>query len=470
MRLVGVSLAVLVWSGLAVAGSWPQFRGPGGTAVAEGEARLPVQIGPEKNVIWKTALPSGHSSPVILGDRIYLTGVRDKKLLTIALDRTSGKILWEVEAPHKGLEKVHGVGSHAQPTPVTDGNLVLSFFGSCGLFCYDSSGKQLWHRAMGPFKSEFGAASSPILVGDKVILNLDHDTDSVLLALDKKTGKVLWQVDRSEFPVSYASPVLWDNAGRKQIVSAGTLRLVGYDLETGKEAWTVRGMARVMNMTPTVGRDGTLYVAGWAAGADAGERIAMESFDEALAKLDKNKNGTVEEDELPTGPIKERFAQIDRDKNKQISRAEWEGMRSIFAQAVNRMIAIKPGGKGDITESHVLWEQKKYLPYVPSPLLYRSQLFLIRNGGLVAVFDPKTGEAGKQERVGGTGNFNASPVGGDGKVYVFSQRGEGAVFSAEAEPRVLSRSRFNEEIFATPAIVDGRIYVRTAGHLYCFGE
>ncbi len=292
----------------------------------------------------------------------------------------------------------------------------------------------------------------------------------MLLALDKKSGKLLWKTDRSEFPVGSASPVLWDNAGRKQIVVAGTLRLVGYDLETGKEAWTVRGMARAMHMTPTVGRDSTLYVAGWTAGGDAGDRITMEPFDEALGKLDKNKNGTIEEDELPPGPIRERFALIDRDKSKRIARTEWDGMRGIFAQAINRMIAVKPGGQGDITESHVLWEQKKYLSVIPSPLLYRSQLFLIRNGGLLAVFDSKTGENSKQERVGGTGNYYASPVGGDGKVYVFSQRGEGSVFSAEAEPKLLSRSRFNEEIFATPAIVDGRIYVRTAGHLYCFGE
>lgn len=472
MRFAGVVVAVLTWfgSGLAMAGSWPQFRGPGGTAVAEGDARLPAEIGPEKNVIWKTALPPGHSSPVIVGDRIYLTAVRDTKLLTLALDRTNGKVLWEVEAPHKGLEKVHAVGSHAQPTPVTDGDRVISFFGSCGVFCYDPSGKQLWHRPLGPFKTEFGAASSPILAGDKVILNLDVDSDSMLLALDKKSGKLLWKTDRSEFPVGSASPVLWDNAGRKQIVVAGTLRLVGYDLETGKEAWTVRGMARAMHMTPTVGRDSTLYVAGWTAGGDAGDRITMEPFDEALGKLDKNKNGTIEEDELPAGPIRERFALIDRDKSKRIARTEWDGMRGIFAQAINRMIAVKPGGQGDITESHVLWEQKKYLSVIPSPLLYRSQLFLIRNGGLLAVFDSKTGENSKQERVGGTGNYYASPVGGDGKVYVFSQRGEGSVFSAEAEPKLLSRSRFNEEIFATPAIVDGRIYVRTAGHLYCFGE
>ncbi len=472
MRLVGLCLVVLSswFTGLAEAGSWPQFRGPGGTALPEREARLPAEIGPDKGMVWKTPLPPGHSSPVVIGDRIYLTGVRDQKLLTLALDRASGKLLWEAEAPNQGLEKIHAVGSHAQATPVSDGRLVISFFGSCGVFCYDASGKQLWHRPMGPFKNDFGAASSPILVGDKVIFNLDNDSDSMLLALDRKTGAILWKTDRSEFAVSFASPVLWDNAGQKQIVTCGTLRLVGYDVETGKEVWTVRGMSRVMNMTPSVSPDGTLYAAGWAAGAETTDRISMESFDEALKNYDKNKNGTIEEDELPAGPIKERYTLIDRDKSQHVTREEWEWMRSAFDKAVNRMIAVKPGGKGDITESHVLWEQKKYLPYIPSPLLYRGQLFLIRNGGMLTAVDTRTGETGKQERVGGAANYYSSPVGGDGKVYVFSQRGEGAVVSAEADYRVLSRSRFNEEIFATPAIVDGRIYVRTAGYLYCFGE
>jgi len=452
------------------AGSWPQFRGPGGTALPEREARLPEQISPDKNVLWKTALPPGHSSPVIVGDRIYLTGVRDGKLLTIALGRADGKVLWEVEAPHKVLEKIHGIGSHAQSTSVSDGTCVISFFGSTGLFCYDPEGKLLWQRPMGPFKTDFGAASSPILIGNRLILNLDHDTDSLLLALDKKTGQVLWKTDRSEFPVGYASPILWDNAGQKQIVVAGTLRVVGYDLDTGKEVWTVRGMSRVVNMTPSVGPDGTLYVAGWAAGADPGERFEVEPFEQMLTKYDKNKNGTLEKDELPKGPLKDRFSLIDRDKDDHITRQEWEGMRQIIDSAQNRMVAIKPGGKGDITATHVLWEQRKYLPFVPSPLLYKGFLFLIRNGGILAVLDPKTGVMTKQERVGSSSNYYASPVGGDGKVFVFSERGDAAVLGATADLPVLSRSRFNEDVYATPAIVDGRIYVRTAGHLYCFGE
>jgi outer membrane protein assembly factor BamB len=466
-------MALIVCFGIASlvqGGSWPQFRGPGSSGLPDTDGKLPAQVAPDKNVVWKVPLSPGHSSPVIVGDRLYLTVVRDKKLFTLALDPKNGKVLWEAEALHHGLEKIHEVGSHAQSTPATDGEYVISFFGSSGIYCYDVSGKEVWHRPMGPFKTIFGAASSPIIVCDKVILSLDHDKDSQLLCLDRKTGTTVWRVDRSEFPVSCASPVLWNNAGQKQIVVVGTLRVVGYDLDTGKEVWTVRGMARSSQMTPTIGPDGILYAIGWAGAADPGERVSLLPFDEMLTKHDKNKNGTLEKEEVPDGPIRQRFELIDRDKDGHVSREEWEGMRQIFDQAINRLVAIKPGGKGDITESHVLWEQKKHLPFVPSPLVYKGQLYLIKNGGIISAVDIKTGEIGKQERAGAAGNYYASPVGGDGKVYFFSQAGDAMVISAGAQWRVLSRARFGEEIFATPAIVDGRIYVRTTAYLYCFGE
>src|SRR5206468_5343935 len=172
-------------------------------------------------VLWKTALPPGHSSPVVVGDRVYLTAVRQKRLLTLTLDRKDGRILWEAPAPAAVLEQVHRIGSHAQPTPAADAERVVSFFGSCGLFCYDRAGKQLWHRPMGPFKNDFGAGSSPILTGNRVILCQDHDQHSFLMALDVRTGEPVWKTDRSEFLRGYCTPVIWDVGGKKQVVVAG---------------------------------------------------------------------------------------------------------------------------------------------------------------------------------------------------------------------------------------------------------
>jgi outer membrane protein assembly factor BamB len=193
-------------------------------------------------------------------------------------------------------------------------------------------------------------------------------------------------------------------------------------------------------------------------------------FAEMLAKHDQDKNGTLELGEMPAGPLKDRFNQIDADKDGHITLKEFQKIRDIVDKAVNRMVAIKPGGSGDITESHVLWAQEKYLPYVPSPLCYQGHLFMVKNGGILTSVECKNGTVVKQERVAGTASYYASPVGGDGKIYVVSQRGELTVISAQGQWQEISRARMGEDVFATPALVDGKIYLRTAGHLYCFGE
>jgi outer membrane protein assembly factor BamB len=429
MRRLVLALACgspLLGAGAALAGSWASFRGPGGTAVADGPP-LPARIGPDTNVVWKVPLPPGHSSPVLSGDRLYLTAVRGPALLTLALDPATGKVLWEAEAPYSKREKIHSIGSYAQPTPAADADGVVSFFGSSGLLCYDRSGKLLWHRPMGPFKNEFGAASSPLLAGDLVLLAQDHDRDSFLLAAERRTGRTRWRVDRSEFPCNFASPALWESAGRRQVVVAGTLRVTGYDLEDGREVWTVRGLARVMCQTPTVGPDGVLYAGGWCSGGDADDRFDVRPFDEMIKQYDANKNGTLEADEVPEGPIRPRFAQIDRDKDGRIDRSEYEGMRRIFDAAHNRLVAVKPGGKGDVTDTHVLWSLDRDLPYIATPLCYRGLLFLAKDGGVVSAVDARTGRVTRRDRAVAGATWYSSPVGGDGKVYLIGQRGDPAV-------------------------------------------
>jgi outer membrane protein assembly factor BamB len=468
-RVCIVCVVGLAFVSTARAADWPQFRGPNCSGRTAGEERLPDRSGPKTNVLWKTALSPGHSSPIVVGDRIYLTAVRDKKLLTLALDRKNGRLLWEAEAPASKRETVHRIGSHAQPTPTADSERVVSFFGSCGLFCYDRAGKQLWHRPMGPFKNDFGAGSSPILIGDRVILCQDHDQDSFLMALDRRTGETVWKTDRSEFLRGYCTPVVWESGGRKQIVVAGTLRVAGYDLESGKEVWTVRGIARTICMTPAVGENGQLYVAGWSAGGDAGARIVVEPFDSVIKKLDKNGNGQLETTELTSGPIAERFTQVDVDKDGSITRREYERFRGLFRQGRNVLLAIRPGGKGDITDSHVVWRNTRQVPFCASPLCLDKLVYSLKDGGFLACLDGTNGELIKRDRVSGQGSYYSSPVAGDGKIYVVDERGRLSVVRAGRDWSVLSSSDFEEDTYATPAIADGRIYVRTAGHLYCFG-
>ena len=468
VQLLFASLFVFVSVREAPAADWPQFRGPNGCARADGTG-FPAEIGPSKNVLWKIELPPGHSSPIVVGDRIYVTAVRDKQLVTIALDRNSGKQLWTTEAPSKMLEAIHKIGSHAQSSPVADNERVVSFFGSSGLFCYDRDGKLLWERLMGPFKNTFGAGSSPILVGDYVILAQDHDQESFLEAFDKRNGKTVWRTDRSEFLRGYCTPVLWETSKQKQIVVSGTLRTIGYDLATGKEAWTVRGLARTICTTPVVGEDGRLFVAAWTPGAEEGERIEVAAFDAIIKDLDKNKNGKLETDELPKGPIQERFVQVDVNKDGSITREEYERFRGLFQKTQNALVAVRPGGADDISKSHVDWRYTKHLPFCASPVQAAGTVFLVKDGGFLSSVDARDGKLIKRDRLGsGAGNYYSSPVVADGKIYVLSERGKLAVVSAAAEWEELATADFKEDVYATPALVDGKIYLRTAGHLYCF--
>jgi outer membrane protein assembly factor BamB len=454
----------------AAAENWPQFRGAHSGRVAS-EQSLPTEIGPETYVRWKRALAPGHSSPIVVDQRIYLTSVRDgKQLVTTALDRATGETVWEREAAHDKLEEIHTIGSHAQSTPCSDGERVVSFFGSAGLFCYDVEGKPLWEQRMGPFNNTFGAGSSPIIVDDYVILSQDHDTDSFLMAVDKRTGKTVWRTDRSEFPRNYCTPVVWEVNGRKQLVVAATLRVVGYDLATGRELWTVRGIARSICASPVVGDDNMLYVSGWAAGGDAGELIRLDPFDDVTAASDANKDQLLTEDELPKGPVKQRFVQIDRDKSGTITRAEYDYFRMLFDKSKNNVLAIRPGGEGDVSATHVAWEHTKLVPFCASPVFYRGVLFTVKDGGIVTSLDAATGKPEKQGRLPAADAYYASPVAADGKVYFVNDEGKLTVTSAAAKWEVLATADFGEPVYATPAIADGRIYFRTAGHLYCFGE
>ena len=467
-RMFGMLAVLLCCTSDTYGEDWLQFRGPRGSGVSTSKSKLPDKLGPQEHVLWKAEVPAGHSSPVVTQDRIFLTAAREKQLLTLALDRSSGKLLWQAEAPYDTLEEIHRTGSLAQSTPATDGEIVVSFFGSSGLHAYDRNGKLLWTHRMGPFKNDFGAGSSPIIVGDSVILLQDHDVDSFIASYDKRTGKQKWKTDRSEFLRNYATPVLWEVNGKTEIVVAATLRIVGYDFETGEENWTVSGVARIINMTPVVGPDNHLYAACFSPGAEADDRIVPPTVEELFAS-DTDKNGTIEEGEFPDNPLKKRFSQIDRNKDQHITREEYRAVSRALGEGRNVVMAIKPGGTGDITKTHVKWEYTQQIPYCPSPLIYNGVLFMVKDGGILISLDAETGKVVKRARVSSTGGFYASPVAGDGKLYLMSQDGSLSVVSAKGEWEELSSAKFEADGHATPAIVEGRIYARLGNQLYCFG-
>jgi len=370
--------------------NWPQFRGSDATAVAiDGEP--PIHFGPSSNVLWKTALPPGNSSLAIWGDRIFLTAYDQPKLEALCIARRDGKILWRQPITPDKVEATHRTATPAAPTAVTDGHWVYFYCGSFGLLAYDFEGREQWRRPLPPPVVDFGTGASPILVGDLLILNRDQDLGSELLALDKHTGKTVWRTDRSEFRRGFATPFVWRHDGLEELVVPGSLWLKSYDLKNGSERWTVRGTSRVPCSSPTAG-DGLLFSASWNIGGDEDDRVVMPPFDEFAREHDQNHDGQLKADEIPAGPVRDRFPQMDLNKDGIVTAAEWQMMREMFVKTGNALLAIRPGGSGDITGTHVAWKVTRGLPYVASPLYHRGRVYTIKNGGLVSCYDAKTGK------------------------------------------------------------------------------
>jgi outer membrane protein assembly factor BamB len=459
-----VAAAVVVAGAAQVATAQVTFFRQDGGLAARDETALPEQLDPD-HADWKQALPPGHSTPCVVGNRIFVTAHEGGELATICLDRSSGHVVWKQTVRVEQLEKVHTEGSPAAATVACDGKRVFSFFGSFGLLCYDLDGTPLWSKKLGPFRDEFGSASSPILVDDKVILNEDHDLDSFLIAVRRDNGETVWQTPRDGFTRSYATPVVWEVGGHKQLVVAGALQLVGYDAATGRLLWSLDGFARIVNTTPAKAND-TLYVCTWSPGGDSDARIAMEPWATALQLWDKNKNGKLEDSELPAGEVRSRFFRIDLNGDHALDEAEWVKYARLFELAQNTLVALQGGENGGAPR--VVWQYKRGLPYVSSPLVYRGQLFLVKDGGVATLLDATTGKLVKQARVTGAGNYYASPVAGDGKIYVASGGGVVSVLRAGEQLEVLSSHDFGERIAATPVIADGQVYLRTEKALYAF--
>jgi hypothetical protein len=243
-----------------------------------------------------------------------------------------------------------------------------------------------------------------------------------------------------------------------------------YDLKDGNLRWSAGGMARVSN-TSAVADGGLLLVCGWNVGGDEDDRVEMEPHEAFLAARDQDRDGLLSESEFPEGPVRSRFTIVDADKDWKVTKSEYDVMRGMFANAVNQLCAIKPGGRGDITDTHVVWSQTKHLPYVFTPVTSSGRVFTVKGGGLASAYDVKSGSPVYQaERLeGASGEYYASAVTADERVYVVSQRGVFSVLDAKSEKlSVLARNDLKAPVFASPAIVDGVIYVRTDKRLMAF--
>jgi outer membrane protein assembly factor BamB len=481
------SLFILTWLALQVSHSfaaenqWTRFRGPNGTGVSEA-ANLPAEFGPEKNVVWKTPLPPGHSSPVLTEKHVFLTAhTKDKenyKLLVICLDRKSGKLLWQREVPRLQKGRLQNVNGPASPSPTTEGTNVYAFFQEFGMIAFDAEGKEKWRLPLGPFNMFYGFGASPILVDEKLILSVDQDLNSYLIAVHKDTGKVIWKVDRPGVISGYSTPTLYQpKNGPKQVIIPESFQLSSYSVADGKRIWWVRGLPCEMKSVASYDNE-YLYVNGWAFPQNQpGQHVTTVPFQEGLKRYDKNNDGYVGRDEISgTDPLdrmlspKYGFDAFDLDRNGKLDASEWEVFRMMMVSE-NGLLAIKLGGQGDMTDTAIRWRYQKSVPQVPSTLLYQGSLFMINDSGILTSFNPATGDVIKQGRLkGAIDKYFASPVGADGKVVLISQDGTVSVTSAKGDWEILAVNALGDEVFATPAFAEGQIFIRTQNMLYCFGK
>ena len=467
------------------AGDWAQFRGPGGLAVAD-DAPIPTDFGPETRVLWKTMLPSGHSSPCIVGERIFVTGFADGKDVLLALARKDGKVLWtkSFEGKPDG-DYMHPDAGPVLTSPVSDGERVFTVFGNYGVVACDLAGKLLWEKRLAAPGYAFGVGSSPLYYDGMLIVARDGAPEAGLLALDASDGSELWTIKRFGFREAHGTPFLWHNADRDELVLGGTGKLCSYEPGTGEPLWSVGGLTAFCCTTPTADKD-TLYYAAWstpnATGSSFWEAAFDRSFDlsaEELAdigllfqRLDANKDGKVVPAEVPECRAKDAFPFLDADQSGAWELEEFkQSTKLASAPGENLMVAVGRGLEGEVAPEGARWSWKRGLPYVSSPLLYRGRIWLFQSGGLVSALNAQSGEPIiDRERLSDRAEYYLSPVGAAGHVLVGSAEGTLYLLRADAtELEIEHTATFPEGLFATPAVLDGIVYLRTATTLYAFG-
>jgi outer membrane protein assembly factor BamB len=315
--------------------------------------------------------------------------------------------------------------------------------------------------------------ASPILAEGKLIMVCDSETESFVIAVDQETGKLAWRHDRPMAKRGYSTPVLWnppDNSGL-QFLIPGSFELQARSVETGETIWWVRSLTWQLKPTPVIEGD-TIYVLGWAGEADLGNQVDLPLFDEIVSRHDTDGDGRISSQEaeaiLGKAALTNWYA-YDLDRTDYVENEDWEIWRA-KRKSVNSMQAIKLGGRGDMTKSAVKWQYYKTLPNVPSPLLYGDVIYLVKDGGIVTSLDKRTGEVLKQGRLPqALDRYFASPVAADGKVFMASEPGVVSVLRHGKEWEILAANKMDGECYATPVIMDGKLYVRTSKALYCFG-
>lgn len=463
--------------------SWSRFRGPDGAGLVARGARLPAELDPAENLLWRTELPTGHSSPCLTDECVLVTGAEEKELVTLCLARADGKVLWRraVEAP--ALERTHEVNGPASPSPATDGERVFVQFGSFGLIAYDLAGEELWRHARPAPPNTFGSAASPILADGKLLVLSDSEEGSFLEALEPATGARLWRQERERFKSGWSTPGLWTREGKPELLVLGVGWLTAHDLADGAERWSYPGLTDEPITTPVAG-DGLVFATSYNLRTNE-DAMQLWSFERVLAEHDHDGDGVLSAAEIDENPsvlsrpdadgegdhplsIFRRFLDVDRDGR--ITATEYEKLRAWVDswEHLNGIVALRPGDGERPAE--LAWHYKRGVPECPSPLVLDGRVYMVMNGGTLTCLDAARGKLVFQERLPARGPYYASLVGGDGKLYAASAHGEVTVVAAGDELRVLSSTDLGERLMATPALSDGAVFLRTETHLHAFGS
>ena len=382
---------------------WPRWRGPSGQGVVEGTG-YPDRWSDTANVRWKRPVPGrGHSSPIVWGDRIFLTTSRDRgrRVSILSFRRSDGTLLWQADAPNGRAERHHGKNSPASATVTTDGERVYASFGSRGMLAVDFDGNIVWHRELGRIDNYHGPAGSPLLYRDSVIIYQDQNGGAFVTALDARTGETRWRTERGA-RVGWGTPIAISVGDHDELIVSSQRFVQSYDPSTGEELWRCQGMLREVIPTPAVGH-GLVYCASGRAG--------------------------------PT-------------------------------------LAIRPGGRGDVTRTHVEWSITRGSPFVPSPTVYGDYLYQINDmSSIITCLNARTGETVWQERLGRPRRegISASPIVVDDKLFVTNDEGQTFVLKTGPDFEILHVNDIGAPTLASPALVDGIWYIRTANELFAIG-
>lgn len=397
---------------------------------------------------------SGKSSPVLTERHVFLTGAAQGRLFTQCFDRKTGRLLWEraVEPSHHVV--ANRLNHDAAVTPVTDGENVYVFFEKFGLISYGPTGRIRWKTPLGPFMNTQGLASSPILVGDLVVLLADQWEKSYLAGFDKASGEMTWKVDREESE-GWGTPLVHVLGKKPRIITVSRGLLGIHDPADGRRAATLPGQATTIVASPILDGD-IVYAFGY-----GGDKPAP--FSSRLERLDKDRNGSLSADEFGSDPILNNLARNAGNRDGAVSEDEWD----IFARKTlgpNSLVAVQLTGG----QPRELWRyDKNFTSVVPTALLYENVLYIVRNGGILTTHDPATGHVIRQARIDGApGGYSASPVAAEGKLWLASEEGKVSVVRAGGEWELLAVNDLGEACYATPALSKGVIYLRTDEALY----